>query len=165
MDYSQSETSDEMEEQIPDTIISGFRHTSVSNGIPAFKITAQTAKTFTKQSKTVLFDVYFEEYNDVKEVITSGTGDQAILFTDSDDADLSGNLEFYSKKEGAWLWSENLYWDNANKTLSGNSNDVVKIKADDGIRIEGRGFRGNIRTQVFTYDSGVSGGYVPVEEK
>ncbi|MBN1648916.1 MAG: LPS export ABC transporter periplasmic protein LptC [Spirochaetales bacterium] len=159
LDYSRTTPSDELKEEIPNTIISNFVHTSVSNGNPVFRIQASEARSFEKQSKTVLREVYFEEYDSQREVITHGTSDKAVLFTDTENAEISGNLEFYSSKNEAWLWGNYLYWDNGKKTLTSENDELVKIKTDDGTDIEGRGFHGDLRRQEFRYSTEVKGSY------
>jgi LPS export ABC transporter protein LptC len=159
LDYSQDKPSEELKEEIPNTVINNFVHTSVSEGAPVFRIRAREAKSFDNKAKTVLQDVYFEEYDTNRAIITHGSGDKAILYTDTENAEITGNIEFYSAKNEAWMWGDFLYWDNLGKSLRGNPNERVRIKTDDGTDINGLGFFGDLRRQEFSYSSGVKGTY------
>lgn len=159
LDYSQAGSAGELDQNVPNTIINNFRHVSVSGGSPSFRIEASEAKTYEKLAKTVMTDIYFEEFGKDLEIIRHGTGDSAVLYTDTENAEISGSIEFYSKEEKAWLWCEYLFWDEEQKTMTGSADDTVRIRTDEGTRISGRGFRGNMKTMTFTYDKNVEGSY------
>ena len=161
LDYNEPGQDTSGGEDLPDSIIFGFEHTAVSGGNPNFKIEARKATNYGKKAMTIMSGVYFEEYDKQKNIITFGSGDSAVLDTETENAELFGSLEFYSKREEAWLWSNYLYWDNETKTLTGEKEGTVHIKTDDGTDISGKDFNGDMRRQEFTYGSDVKGTYGP----
>lgn len=159
LDYSRGSSSEELDKDIPNTVINNFKHIAVSGGAPSFRIEAAVAKTYDKQAKTVMTEIYFEEYGKDLEVVRFGKGDSAVLYTDTEDAEITGSIEFYSSEEEAWLWSEYLYWNEAEKTLTGKDHDTVRINTDEGTKISGKGFMGNMKTMTFSYNKNVEGSY------
>lgn len=164
LDYSSVYTTEEMSEDIPDSILYEFTHTSVKDGVPIFRLSAATAYIYNKKEETQLSDILFQEFNRKGEIITEGQADEALFFTESEDAEFWGNLFFYSLSEEASFQTEYLYWSNEEKRLIGRESSEVLIQRDSGTEILGTGFEAEARTRIVTFAGPVSGTYVLEEE-
>ena len=164
LDYSSIYVTDDMSEEIPDSILYEFTHTSVKDGTPIFRLSAGTAYIYNRKSQTQLSDILFQEFNRRGEVITEGRADEAVFFTDTEDAQFWGNLFFYSLAEEASFETAYLYWNDEEKRLTGRKNEEVRIKRDTGTEILGAGFEAEARTRIVTFSGPVSGTYVLEDE-
>jgi len=164
LDYSSLYVTEDMSEEIPDSILYDFTHTSVKDGIPVFRLSAGTAYIYNKKQETQLSDILFQEYDGQGEIITEGRADEAIFFTDSEDAEFWGNLFFYSLSEEASFETAYLYWNNEEKKLLGREDSDVHIMRDTGTEILGTGFEAEARTRIVTFTGPVSGTYVLEDE-
>lgn len=163
LDYSSVYVTDDLSEEIPDSIMSKFVHTSVRNGLPAFRLSAQRALVYNKKEETHLTDILFQEYNNAGKVATEGRADQAIFMTNTENAEFWGNLFFYSASEEASFSTSYLYWNSEENKLTGREDDQVRIRRDSGTEIRGTGFEAEARTRVVTFAGPVSGTYVQEE--
>jgi LPS export ABC transporter protein LptC len=164
LDYSSLYVTEDMSEEIPDSILYNFTHTSVKNGTPIFRLSAGTAYMYNKKQGTQLTDILFEAYNGNGEIITEDRADEAVFFTDSEDAEFWGNLFFYSLSEEASFETSYLYWNNEQKKLVGRDDRDVRIMRDSGTEILGTGFEAEARTRVVTFSGPVTGTYVLEDE-
>ncbi len=164
LDYSSIYTTEEMSEDIPDSILYEFTHTSVKDGTPVFRLSAGTAYIYNKKEETQLSDILFQEFNNVGEIITEGRADEAVFFSESEDAEFWGNLFFYSLSEEASFQTAYLYWNDEEKRLIGRDNNEVLIQRDTGTEILGTGFEAEARTRIVTFTGPVSGTYVLEDE-
>lgn len=165
LDYSSSFLSDDMSEDIPDSILTEFIHTSVKNGLPVFRLYAGKAAMYNKKEETQLSEIIFIEYDGKGEVITEGSAESAVFFTESEDAEFWGNLYFYSLAEEASFSAPYLFWSNTEKKLTGNDNDQVFIQQDTGTAVRGIGFEAQARTRQVTFSGAVTGTYVIEDEE
>ena len=159
LDYDQNMISDSMSESIPDTVLISFTHTVVRNGKAVFVITAEKAEAFSKKNRTLLTDVDFKEFDNDGKVTTKGRADHAVFYTDTENADLSGNLDFYSASENGGVTGDHLYWDSEKKVLNGDPDETVMLNKDSGSRLEGKGFEADFRYRTLSFDKDVKGSY------
>lgn len=164
LDYSSVYTTEEMSADIPDSILYEFVHTSVKDGTPVFRLSAGTAYIYNKKEETQLLDILFQEFDRKGEIITEGRADEALFFTESENAEFWGNLFFYSLSEEASFQTEYLYWNDEEKRLIGRDNGEVLIQRDSGTEISGTGFEAEARTRIVTFAGPVSGTYVLEDE-
>lgn len=164
LEYNQDDEKAEIPETIPDSILFNFEHISVSKGKPVFRIQAEKAKSYENQKKTILENVTFIEFDDQLEAATSGTADHAVLFTESDNAELTGNIEAWSSREEAFIKTDYLYWNNETRILDSKPEEVVTVTQESGTEITGSGFRADMRTMTVTFEKGASGTFVSTEE-
>src|SRR6056297_1666929 len=115
LDYQQEQLVNEMEESIPDSIIYSFEHTAVENGAPLFRLIAEEAALYGEKKRTELSDVQFYEFDKEGAIVTEGTADEAVIFTESEDAELTGDLQVYSLREEAEIFCDYMYWNNEQK--------------------------------------------------
>ena len=159
IDQGDIEFAEEIGENIPDSIIENFAYTSVDNGSIIFILYSKKAENYSKKKETILDEVVFREYNSNNEMITEGTAGKGVIYTESDDAELTGSLIIYSANNEAEITADYLYWDDSEKSLTGSEFGNVKLTRDSGTEISGTGFSGNLRTKIFKFEEDVSGIY------
>ena len=159
MDYSDAEIIEEIGENTPNSIIENFSYTSVDNGEILFRLYAEKAENYSTKKETILNEVVFQEYNANNEIITEGTAENGVIYTESDDAELTGSLIIYSANNESELTADYLYWDDSEKSLTGSDNGNVKLLRDSGTEISGTGFSGDLRTKIFSFKKNVKGIY------
>ncbi len=164
LDYSDAYVSDDMSEDIPDSVFENFRYTSIKEGSPAFLIEGDKAEFFVNKEETYLTNVRFTEYGSDGDVATEGRADSAVYFTGTENAEIEGNLRFYSSTESATVTAEYLYWDNQEKRLRGSNDGTVSVREDSGSRIQGVGFEADVRRKEVMFSGSVTGRYVPEEQ-
>lgn len=159
IDHGDIEIAEEIGENIPDSVIENFSYTSVDNGSIIFRLYSKKAENYSKKKETILDEVVFREYNSNNEMVTEGTARKGVIYTESDDAKLTGSLIIYSANNEAEITADYLYWDDSNKSLTGSENGNVKLIRDSGTEISGTGFSGNLRTKIFKFEGDVNGIY------
>ena len=160
LDYTDAILSENMSEEIPDSILYDFTHTSVRNGTPASRLHADRAEIYEKKNETRLHDVVFQEFDRDGTIVTEGRADYTLFDTETEDAELSGDLSFYSSKEEATVSTDYLYWNDEEKTLVGAPEAAVTIYKDSGTELSGVGFEADISTLSVNFDGPVQGTYV-----
>lgn len=171
LDYAQAEITEELSEEIPETVLTDFTHTVVENGRPVFVIAAERAENYTERKQTVLWDVTFAEYDSEGETLTEGVADRATFFTDTEDAELHGNISFYSSAEEGRIEAEYLEWNREERRLASNPTGPVLLENESGSRIRGTGFRADFTLKQIEFSGktasseSVRGSYVSEEEE
>ena len=164
LDYSAVYVTEDMSEDLPDSILYDFTHTSVKNGITVFRLSAGEAHIYNKKEETRLSDILFQEFDDSGEIATEGRADEAVFFTETEDAEMWGNLYVYSSAEEASFSTPYLYWSDENKKLTGQEDQEVLIRRDSGTEIRGVGFEAEARTRIVEFSGPVQGTYVFEDE-
>jgi len=150
-----------MSDQTPNAILQNFEHCVVENGSVIFRMNAQQASTFEALKETRLKDVSFAEFDpQTGKALTSGRASDAKFFSASEDAEFSGDIVFYSKRNETGLSGGYLYWDSKKKTLEGRRDRLISINKDDGSVIKGEGFSANAVKKSFSFSGHVSGSMV-----
>ena len=171
LDYEQAEITEELSDEIPETVLLDFTHTVVEDGRPVFIISAERAENYTERKQTVLSEVSFAEYDSDGEAVTEGVADSAIFFTDTENAELRGNISFYSAAEEGRVEAEYLEWNREERELTSNPTDPVLLENESGSRIRGSGFRADFTLKQIefsgktTSSQSVRGTYVSEEEE
>ena len=171
LDYGQAEMTEELSDEIAETILTDFTHTVVENGRPVFVVSADRAENYTERKQTVLTDVTFAEYDAEGETITEGVADRAVFFTDTEDAELHGNISFYSAAEEGRIEADYLEWNREERQLTSNPSDAVLLENESGSRVRGTGFRADFTLKQIEFSGktasseAVRGTYVSEEEE
>jgi len=164
LDYGGDQLTDELSDDIPDTILFEVVHTIVRDGSPRFRVVADRVETYSDRDRQYLSGVEFRELNPDGTVKTSGVANHAEYRVDTEDVELTGNLMFYSEEEEAWLTADYLYWSSDARRLTSVPENPVTVRKADGTRVVGRGFVAEMsRTHIYFQD-GVSGTIVEEEE-
>jgi len=150
---------------LPSAVFSDYSHTIVVRGRPAFTLEADRAEVYAEEKRTVLSAVRFAEYDpDTGDLLSSGSADRAVYWTESEDAELSGAVRLESKRQEAVLEGEYLRWDGEGKRLEGRLDRAVTVRKTDGSWVSGAGFEADARRRSFVFREGVAGVAVPPED-
>jgi LPS export ABC transporter protein LptC len=165
-DYGQASLGERLSEDLPNTVLENFEHTVVQDGKPIFRLMAARAETYDTRKETRLREVSFVEYDQRDgQAVTAGRADSAVFFSDTEDAELSGSISFYSKRSGAGLEGGYLYWDAERKVLEGRRDRLITITRDDGSSIRGEGFSADARHRSVSFTGRTSGSIVVADEE
>lgn len=85
------------------------------------------------------------------------------LFTETEDAEIEGDIRFYQSEEETLLQAEALSWENESRVLKG-TEGTVTVRRDSGSTISGQGFRADMRQKRIEFTGGASGTWVEEEE-
>ena len=168
---------DGLEERIPDTVIFNFVHTVVENGNPRFRLSAQRAESFRSTRTLKLVGVEFVEYERtalasngsrivaVPVIVAEGSADSAVFNTETESAELTGNVRVRSARDGVTVTSAFISWDGEARLLEGGSESVTTIQDDDGSRVSGAGFKADANRRSFGFTERMNGYYsLPARE-
>jgi len=165
LDYESAEMAEDLDQEIPNSVLINFSQVLVRDSEPAFLVEAARAEDYGKKKETRLTDIHFIEYDKDGAIVTDGHADYAILNNDTRNVELWGNLFFYSAGEEAEISGEYLFWNDAERTLTSKPELPVRIKKDQGTEIEGQGFTADFKTLDFTFEEDVTGTYVSDDEE
>ncbi|MBN2039129.1 MAG: LPS export ABC transporter periplasmic protein LptC [Spirochaetes bacterium] len=129
----------------PDMLINNYKTTSYKNGNIEWILTADKASYFYDEKRTIATNIilnYFKEDKETAEV----KADQAIIYTDSMDIDLTGNVDMLSTT-GNRLLTEKITWNN--KTGYLDNNEPIRILRKNGDIIEGEGLRADYNLESY----------------
>lgn len=158
IDYNEQSDDVKKSDAIPDSVMRNFKLIQIKDNSPHTKVISSLTEIYNSQNRTVLHDVVFTEYNkSSSELATYGKADTIEYFNDTEDAKLSGNLNFISKKDEIEMTGEYLYWNKEEKRILSNSDSLIKIVNDDGSKIEGLGFSANLRNSTFAFEKDITG--------
>jgi len=164
LDYRENAEVNELAESIPQLSFKNFIHTSVEGTRLTFQLEAQTAQLFNKKKITVLKGVRFIKYNSDGKPSLEGQADKAIIYNETENAEIEGNIIFYIYSEKITFYADDLQWDSKAKLLTSNSGKIVKITKDDGSFIQGSYFISDGRRRTLSYEGPVYGRYFFDEE-
>ncbi len=152
-DNSVAET---LDESIPTSRLYEVKRVQVQGGQPKVSFEAEEAVVWEKKEETELFEFVFNEFDEQKDVITTGEADY-LLISDSNDAQITGDVYGYSSRNEASIEAESLSWQDESRELSSNGDTDVVIEMDNGSVMEGRGFKVDMYTNTTSFESGISG--------
>jgi len=164
-DYRDSRLSDSLADQVPNNVLMNYEHTSVRRGEPAFKVSAASSKIYKSKHRAELEDVRFEEYDGEGKKVAQGEAKHATVFTQSDNVELSGSVRFTHIPEDFDIEAPYLYWNNQERSLSGEEGDIVHIERLGGSSISGKGFSSSGIYRSIQFSGSVEGIYRKSKEE
>lgn len=164
LDYGDG-LAEDLSESVPDTVVHGFSHTVIEDGVPSFRIEAERAESYQGQRKMILSGVRFSEYGlDGVEPLSEGYADHAVFHTDTESAELSGSVRFYYVPDGLAVESGYLEWDGEARRLSSRADTVTTLRDDDGSGLSGSGFTADAASKSFEFGNRADGRFVAAED-
>jgi LPS export ABC transporter protein LptC len=161
LDYSPAMVAEDLSEKVPETVLINFKQTKVENGKISRQVSASRAENYTKTKQTIFLNVQFLDYDKNGEIVTEGKADKVVYKTDTENAEIYGNIYFYSHTEKTEIFAETLIWKNKEKLLTSQPDKLVRVfKKEDNSFIQGRGFETDLRLKQIVFTNGVSGRYV-----
>ncbi len=154
-DYSGATIEGEVDGALPQVEILDVR--MVIERENRLELTARRIASFPDEGYQQFGGLEFREFGPDGELRLEGRAEAGTLFFDTENVELRGVVRFYSQVEEAELQSEFLYWNDAERVLSGEDEDVVTLDRDDGSQLRGYGLRLDGRRNSLEFDRGVEG--------
>ncbi len=164
LSYDEARVAEKIAPEIPDTIMSGFTHTVISEGRVWVRLSARRAEGFDQSKRIVLAGVRFQEFDRRGDLATEASADRAVYHSESEDAEVTGNILIRAAEEKASLSAESLTWIKEGRRLSSGSGQSVRLAKEDGSFLEGRGFQADFRRRRLEFAEGASGAYMEGED-
>jgi len=155
LEYETS-VSDEFSESVPSSILYNVEQIQMKNGHPRVSFKAEEAKVWSEREETELFSIHFREYDENREIITSGDA-AYVLVSDDNDAAISGGVSGYSSRNEASIDAENLSWTDEARSLRSEPETMVTLSLDEGTVLTGAGFAADFYTNEVEFSTRVSG--------
>jgi LPS export ABC transporter protein LptC len=165
LNYEQATSEETTPAGLPDTVAIGLVHKIHKDGRLSLELEAARAETFNADKTTVLSTARFVEYDRKGEKATEGRAAKVVFHTDTENAEISGNVRVHSSVEKGEVTAASLAWENKTKRLTAPPGEQVHISKDDGSFISGSGFVGDFKTRQLTFAGPVEGSYVWKEKK
>jgi LPS export ABC transporter protein LptC len=165
LNYEQATSEEATPRGLPDTVASGLVHKIHKDGRLSLELEAARAETFNEDKTTILTDARFVEYDSHGGKATEGQADRVVFHTDTENAEISGDVRVHSASEKGSVTAASLSWENKTKRLTAPPEETVHISKDDGSFISGSGFAGDFRTRQLTFSGPVQGSWVSEDKK
>lgn len=163
LDYGAT-LAEDLAEDIPDTVVIHFSHTIVEQGLPRFRLEAERGEAYQAKQLMKLTGIKFTEYSPGgKTISASGKADQALFYTDTESAELSGSVSFRSESDGVMVQSGFLRWDGEKRVLTSRAETVTTLSNDDGSSLSGSGFGADAARRSFSFGNRAVGRFVAPE--
>ena len=144
----------------PDTVMFNLSYTRVKNAEPLVSFTASSALRYEKAHLFEIENFDFIHYeNENMKIATTGSAFSASIETDTNNISLAGDISVTSHVENITLFSEDLFYNDTDKTLSTLSGNPVNIIDDKGSVITGNTLKANVRFMSFEFLDGIEGVY------
>ena len=164
LDYRAAQVEDDRAESVPETVLVDARLVIVRSRARRFRVSAARVEHYPEQQQQIFTNFTFEETDGVGAVLSAGSADSAVYFTNSDDIELSGNITFYSYQQEAGIYADWLRWDDEKRILSGTPDGLVRVERDGGSTISGLGFSADMRGSTVEFAEQVAGTLVTEDE-
>ncbi|MGB4407547.1 MAG: LPS export ABC transporter periplasmic protein LptC, partial [Sphaerochaeta sp.] len=121
------------------------------SGESPLTITADEIAIFEKTNQAKLKSLQFSQLDQEGEALLSGRADSATVNTKTYDAQLFGNILVTQKEEDFTIEAEQLLWLHDEQILQSTEESTIRILFDGGQTLEGRGFKGNLKTGTYEF--------------
>ncbi len=163
-DYEEARIAEDLSETVPETVLIDFVHVRTVKGKPDYRVYGERAETYKKKKETVLQDVLFQDFNAEGELETEGVADTITFFSETENAQMSGNLQFYNAEEELEIRSDYLFWNEELEMLTTDESEPVTLVKQNGTYIQGMGFSADGASKSIRFSKGVSGTWVEDED-
>lgn len=163
LEYDMLETDEDS--QFPELELFQIRHVVARSGRTQLMVEAQYSGLFQSQSRQILRNVYFYEFDSEGNVASEGSADSAHVFLDTEDIEFQGSIYIYSHEDEAGVEADYLRWNNEARQLQGRDGEEVRIRREDGSEIMGDGFLADMRSRSLVFSGSVEGTFVDSPEQ
>lgn len=143
--------------EFPDISLTEATYVLGRAGESPLTITASEIAIFEKSSQAKLKGLTFSQLDQEGFVLLSGRADSATVNTETYDTQLFGNIRVNQKEEDFTIEAEQLLWFHDEQILQSSEQSAVRILFDGGQTLEGRGFKGNLKTGTYEFTNQVGG--------
>jgi LPS export ABC transporter protein LptC len=163
-DYEEAMVDENLAEESPESIMFELSQTVVEEGRTKLKVEAESVEIYQGFKKTVARGLHFLEYGEDGGTLTEGWADEVVYFNETEDAEFTGNVYFYSKKEEISISTDSIRWESEPRYLETPPETKVTLERDDGSFLEGVGLEADLRRMEIKLKRSVKGRYVNEEE-
>lgn len=154
-DYQQKDES--TEDLSPDYRLVNTSYIVSRESADRISFTADRAAFYDEEARARLEGVRFTQTDSSEEVLSEGTCREAIISTDSHDAELEGDIIITSHIEEIIVKTEHLYWDQEQNLLTSPEEVPVEVIYADGSHVRGTGFRADALLRSIEFSSSTEG--------
>jgi len=165
IDYKGASVEEQAPAGIPDTVAVGLLHRIHKDGRLSLELDAARAETYNAKNTTILTDAHFIEFDEKGGTATEGRARTVVYHSDTEDAEISGEVRVHSAAEKGEVRADTLHWENKTKRLTAPPTEQVHMRKDDGSSMTGSGFSGDFFSREVTFTGAVRGTYVWEEKK
>lgn len=164
LDYKDADLAEDMDEQIPNSVLDNFSQVVVRDGKVSYRFSADHAELFDSTGITYFDNIGFTEYKSDGDTGTEGAAEKATHFSKTDNIIFDGKIILNSTIQDFVVKSDYLEWNNEAKILKSMDDTVVSIEQGDGSKVEGRGFVADAKGKSFTFIEKASGRFFEDEK-
>ncbi len=164
LDYKDADLAEEMNEQVPNSILEDFSQVVVRDGKVSYVFSADYAKLFDSTKLTYFDNIGFIEYKADGSTGTEGAAEKAIHDSKTDNIIFDGKIILNATAQDFVVKSDYLEWNNEDKILKSMDDTEVSIEQGDGSMVKGRGFIADAQGKSFIFLEEASGRYYEDEE-
>lgn len=157
LDYRPAQVEGERLESVPETVLVEAQLVIVRSEARRFEVRAARVEHYPERKQQTFDRFEFRETDAAGRPLSAGSADHAIYHTDRDDVEMSGTIQFHSQQQEAGIYADWLYWDDAERVLSGAPDGLVRVERDGGSTISGYGFRADMRSSTVEFAEQVTG--------
>jgi len=155
-----------LEDTRPDIVMDNIEYVRVRGGDILARFQAEHAERWEERQIMELRNFTFEQMEDRGETVNvEGAAKAATVQIDTGDISLSGGVRISIESEDIIISTEELEWQDKEKTIKGDPEDEVDVKRSDGTSFIGRGFSADIRSRTWSFTGEVKGRYVEKDEE
>ena len=165
LDYKDADLVDEMNEQVPNSVLDDFSQVVVREGRVSYIFSADHAELFDSTKLTYFDNIGFTEYKADGSTGTEGAAVKAIHDSKTDNIIFDGKIILNATAQDFVVKSDYLEWNNDAKILKSMDDTEVSIEQGDGSMVKGRGFVADAQGKSFTFLEEASGRYFEDDEE
>ena len=164
LDYKDADLAEEMNEQVPNSVLEDFSQVVVRDGKVSYIFSADHAELYDSTKLTYFDNIGFTEYKADGSTGTEGAAQRAVHDSKTDNIIFDGKIILNSTVQDFVVKSDYLEWNNEAKILKSLDDTEVSIEQGDGSVVKGRGFIADAKGKSFTLLEEASGRYIEDEE-
>jgi LPS export ABC transporter protein LptC len=150
-----------LENTRPDIVMENIEYVRVRGGDMLARFRAEYAERWEEQQLMRLRNLTFEQMEDHGETVNvEGAAKTAAVQIDTGDILLSGGVRVSIESEDVIINTNELDWNDKEKTIKGGEREEVDVQRSDGTSFIGIGFSADIRSRTWSFSGEVRGSYV-----
>jgi LPS export ABC transporter protein LptC len=150
----------------PDITMNDVEYVRVRSADPVVRFQAQRAERYEKRQTMELQDFSFEQFgNHGEDINAAGRAGTASVELESGNIRLGGGVSIAVDSEDITIETEQLEWQDKERTLSGEEEGTVNVLRENGTSFTGWGFTANARNRTWEFSGGVEGTYIHDDEE
>ena len=127
LDYKDADLAEDMDEQIPNSVLEDFSQVVVRDGSVSYTFSADHAELFDSTGKTYFDNIGFTEYKNDGSTGTEGAAEKAIHYSKTDNIIFDGKIILNATAQDFVVKSDYLEWNNDAKILKSLDDTEVSI--------------------------------------